>query len=369
MANTKVKISGFELELAKGIGMNYFYQQLEALSKKSDFQVGNYSVRVFTRIVDNLAVGLILTFKGDKRKLATEEDDAGKLKVNRIALEEHQTSTEASLFCFNPVSQRGVFTHYTGAASISVYSTIFNQAHKTAKELFISQRVEEQTNFGTRGSKRKSRNNAFQEMEGSFLFKYIYQENDLTAIMENLKSISEVEVITELNVPQESNFTSLLSASKKTTQTVTFLDKFRPIENIRNLLTNFVNDTLKIKNKKFALKLVGQSIAGEKANYWIGDNTREYGFFEYDDYIEELPEFLWSHYVECKALSVLIDKVKRDECGSFGSIYPVEKWDKCRSASDYLESPKINDPSASKIKSKDDFVETDKVPLQVEMIL
>lgn len=46
MANTKVKISGFELELAKGIGMNYFYQQLEALSKKSDFQVGNYSVRV-----------------------------------------------------------------------------------------------------------------------------------------------------------------------------------------------------------------------------------------------------------------------------------------------------------------------------------
>ncbi|ELB2095497.1 hypothetical protein ACWO0M_004707 [Vibrio parahaemolyticus] len=369
MANTKVKISGFELELAKGIGMNYFYQQLEALTKKSDFQVGNYSVRVFTRIVDNLAVGLILTFKGDKRKLATEEDDAGKLKVNRIELEDHQTSTEASLFCFNPKSQRGVFTHYAGAASISIYSTIFNQAHKAAKELYINQKVQERTNFGTRGSKRQSRNNAFQEMEGSFLFKYIYQENDLTEIMKNLKSISEVEVVTELNVPQESNFTSLLSASKRTTQTVTFLDRFRPIENIRNLLTNFVNDTLKINDRKFALKLIGQSIAGEKTNYWIGDNTREYGFFEYDDYIEELPEDLWSNYVECRALSVLMDKVKKDECGSFGKIYPVDKWDKCHSVSDYLEAPKVNDPSASKLKSKDDFVDVDREPIQVEMIL
>ncbi|EGR1758107.1 hypothetical protein D3770_25755, partial [Vibrio parahaemolyticus] len=90
---------------------------------------------------------------------------------------------------------------------------------------------------------------------------------------------------------------------------------------------------------------------------------------EYDDYIEELPEDLWSNYVECRALSVLMDKVKKDECGSFGKIYPVDKWDKCHSVSDYLEAPKVNDPSASKLKSKDDFVDVDREPIQVEMIL
>jgi len=67
MASTKVKVSGFDMEFSSGIQMNDFYQELESISKKQDIRVGIYSTRLYTRLIDGLAVGLILTFKDDKK--------------------------------------------------------------------------------------------------------------------------------------------------------------------------------------------------------------------------------------------------------------------------------------------------------------
>lgn len=368
MAGTKVKVSGFEMQFSEGIEVNDFYQELESISKTQDINVGQYTTRVFTRIVDGLAVGLILTFRDDKKKLATERDDSGQLKVNRVELKEDQTSTEASLFCFNPTTKCGVFTHYSGSASVSVYASIFGQAHKNVKNRLVSQKVDEYSRGGSRGDISKIKSRVQGELGGSFSFKYIYQEKDLDQILDNVKSLSEVEVITELGVPDEPIFRHIGSIAKKTTQTITFLDKFKVIDNLRGHLSNFIHDVLGKKDKKYALRLIGASLSGQRIQYWIGNNIEEYGHFDYDQYVDDLPEKVWDEYYECSALANIISIVLRGS-ETFGEIKSVNKWDKYKSLSDSLPKPDLESVKTDSLKSNEDFKDDKLPPLQIEMYL
>ena len=368
MASTKVKVSGFDMEFSGGIQMNDFYQELESISKKQDIRVGIYSTKLYTRIIDGLAVGLILTFKDDKKKLATEKDGSGKLKVNRVELKEHQTSTEASLFCFNPVTKSGVFTHYAGAASVSVYTSIFNQAHKNVKDRFIDQKVNEYSRGKSSGDLKRIRSRVQNDFPGSFSFKHIYQEKDLDQILENVKTLSEIEVTTELGIPDEPVFRHFGSIAKKTTQTISFLDQFKTVENLKGHLSNFIHEAFSSKDKKYALKLIGASFSGQRAQYWIGENIEEYGFFDYDQYIDDLPEDVWDKYDCCPALVNLVDIINR-KSETFGKIKPVKSWDKYQSVADLAESPDIKNSPSGSLKQMSDFKEESLSPLQIEMCL
>jgi hypothetical protein len=368
MGSTKVKVSGFEMDFSSGIEMNDFFQELESISKKQDIRVGIYSTRIYTRIIDNLAVGLILTFKDDKKKLATQKDGSGKLKVNRVELKEYQTSTEASLFCFNPVTKSGVFTHYAGAASVSVYTSIFNQAHKTVKDRLVDQKVNEYSRGKSSGDLKRIKSRAQGDFPGSFSFKYIYQEKDLDQILENVKTLSEIEVTTELGIPDEPVFRHLGSVAKKTTQTISFLDKFKTIENLKGHLSNFIHDAFSSKDKKYALRLVGASLTGQRAQYWLGDNIEEYGFFNYDQYIDDLPEDIWDKYDSCPALINLIEIIE-GKSETFGKIKTVQSWGKHQSASDLSKSPDIKNFPSGSLKNMSDFKEDNLSPLQIEMCL
>ena len=366
MANTKVKVSGFEIMFSEGVKMNDFFQELESISKNKKINVSTYSTRVYTRIIENLVVGLILTFKDDKKRLATEKDINGKLKVNRIELKEHQASTEASLFCFNPSTQSGLFTHYAGAASISVYTAIFNQANKNIKQRLIDQRIDELSDFGRKGNTKIIRSRAQNEFHGSLTFKYIYQEKDLDQILSKLKNLSEVEVTTSLGVPQEPIFRHLGTMTKKTTQTINFLESFRAIENLKNHLSNFVKDALSQKEKNYALRLIGTSLAGERVQYWLGANIEEYGFFNYDDYVDGLPEDIWDNYANCDALINLINKVK-EQNESFGEIEPVSSWGKYQSATDLQKEPVSPKSKVDSLINEFDHQDDESKPLQIEM--
>lgn len=368
MASTKVKVSGFEMEFSGGIQMNDFYQELESISKKQDIRVGIYSTRLYTRIIDGLAIGLILTFKDDKKKLATETDGSGKLKVNRVELKEHQTSTEASLFCFNPVTKTGIFTHYAGAASVSVYTSIFNQAHKNVKDRFIDQKVNEYSRGRSAGDLKRLKSRAQGDFTGSFSFKYIYQEKDLDQILENVKTLSEIEVTTELGIPDEPVFRHLGSVAKKTTQTISFLDQFKTIENLKGHLSNFIHDAFGAKNKKYALRLIGTSLNGQRVQYWLGENIEEYGFFDYDQYIDDLPEDIWDKYDCCPALISLI-KIINSKSETFGKINSVSTWDKYKSVADLSEVPDIDNAPSGSLKNMADFKEDNLSPLQIELCL
>jgi hypothetical protein len=367
MASTKVKVSGFEMQFSEGIKINDFFQELESISKRPEIKVGIYSTRVYTRIIDGLAVGLILTFKDDKKKLATEKDGSGKLKVNRIELMENQASTEASLFCFNPSTRSGIFTHYAGSASVSIYTSIFNQAHKSVKNRLIDQKINELSGWGSRGDTKRIRSRAQDEYSGSFSFKHIYQEKDLNQVLDNLKNLSEIEVTTELGIPNEPVFRHLGATAKKTTQTVSFLDQFKSIENLKGHLSNFVKEVFSVKDKKYALKLIGTSLSGQRAQYWLGANVEEYGFFDYDNYIDELPEEVWDDYVSCLALKSLITKVTENS-EVFGDISPVTSWEKYSSLMDLSPQPNIPTEGGS-LKSMDDFKDELVDPLQIEMCL
>lgn len=368
MAGTKVKVSGFEMQFSDGIEMNDFYQELELISRNQDINVGAYSTRVYTRVVDGLAVGLILTFKDDRKKLATEQDGSGKLKVNRIELKKNQTSTEASLFCFNPLTKCGVFTHYAGAASVSVYTSIFGQAHRNVKDRLVNQRVDEYSRGRSRGDIKRIKHRVQADFGGSFSFKHIYQEKDLNQILDNLKSLSEVEVITELGIPEEPVFRHLGAITKKTTQTISFLDQFKSIENLKGHLSNFIHDAFSQKNKKYALRLIGSSLSGQRAQYWIGENIEEYGFFEYDDYIDELPDDVWDNYLGCAALANL-SNVLKGKSETFGLLKPAETWDKYESVSDLSPEPDLTSSKSKSLKSIEDFKDDNLPPLQIEMCL
>jgi len=368
MASTKVKVSGFDMEFSGGIQMNDFYQELESISKKQDIRVGVYSTRLYTRIIDGLAIGLILTFKDDKKKLATEKDGSGKLKVNRVELKEHQTSTEASLFCFNPLTKSGIFTHYAGAASVSVYTSIFNQAHKNVKDRLIDQKVNEYSRGKSSGDLKRIRSRAQNDFPGSFSFKHIYQEKDLDQILENVKTLSEIEVTTELGIPDEPVFRHFSSIAKKTTQTISFIDQFKKVDNLKKHLSNFIHEAFSSKDKKYALKLIGASLSGQRAQYWIGENIEEYGFFDYDQYIDDLPEDVWDKYDSCPALINLIEIIN-GKSETFGKVQPAVAWDKYQSVADMSETPDIKNSPSGSLKQMSDFKEEALSPLQIEMSL
>ena len=325
MTVTKVKISGFNLQLSDKITVRDFFSELQVISQEPSIRVKDYTARIYTAIVGDLIVGLVLTFKGEKQKLASEINDDGKLIVNRVALKKNQTSTEASLFCLNPDSLSGVYTHYSGSATASTYGCLFKKAEGNIKKDLIERKVNEITNYGESGDAKKALKTANNHYSGSFDFIRIFQEKDLQQIISSLKSLSEVEVITELGIPKEPMFQSLNSIVKKTTQTVTFIDRFRPIENLKRYLPSFVDDVLSEGEKNHALKLIGKSLAGQKASYILGNNIEEFGSFIYDEYIDGLPFDIWDQYPNCNALATLIELVKKNSI-TFGDITEVTSW-------------------------------------------
>jgi hypothetical protein len=363
MSGTNVKISGFKLNFSNEITINEFFQELVSISKNADSEFTGYTTRVYTRVINNLIVGLVLTFKNEKTKLASVSVPNGKLKVNRVELEKHQTSTEASLFCFNPNSLTGIYTHYTGSASVSIYNNIFKLADTNVKKRLTEERINSLTESKTRGNIVSAKKEAKNTYSGSFSITHIYQTKDLDQILSELESLSELEVTTELGIPDEPLFRSLSSVTKKTTQTINFLDKFRPIELLKTYLSDFVRVIDSKKDKKYALKLMGKAIGGEQANFLLGNNIEEFGSFRYDEYIDNLPIDVWDNYTDCKALSLIIDIVQKDS-ETFGDIKNACTWNKHSDSNTFIEiSQSAHNAPALNINDKEQD------PLQFEMCL
>jgi len=82
------------------------------------------------------------------------------------------------------------------------------------KDRLIDQKVNEYSRGKSYGDLKRIRSRAQNDFPGSFSFKYIYQEKDLDQILENVKTLSEIEVTTEVGIPDEPVFRHFSSIAK-----------------------------------------------------------------------------------------------------------------------------------------------------------
>ena len=91
-------------------------------------------------------------------------------------------------------------------------------------------------------------------------------------------------------------------------------------EKIKEYIRKAVPDNL---SEDDIIKLVGKTISGEEKAYRIGENLREFGEFNFDNFVSKLPQKKWSDYKKCAALKVLL-KLMKDKSIIFG-LPPIEK--------------------------------------------
>ena len=145
----KVKILGFQLELAKNISVGEFYQQLESIEEQEILIHGKTHI-LLTDIVKDYICGVFLTYKTNKKSLATQKDKSGELIVNKATLKPGEHGTEVSVFCVNPVTLKGLFYSYSGAASPTGIQSFFRKQHGVIKRQKIKDYKNQLTDFGTK---------------------------------------------------------------------------------------------------------------------------------------------------------------------------------------------------------------------------
>src|SRR5690606_11454222 len=125
---TKVKIVGFEMELANNVGFFDLYQAARSSSGKELKVHGKLTYSLCDR-VDNYMAGMVLYYKGDKKSITTAMDADGNLRVEKSTLRDGQHSTEASLFCVNPKNLKGVLYQYAGSISTTGFYMLLKRSH------------------------------------------------------------------------------------------------------------------------------------------------------------------------------------------------------------------------------------------------
>ena len=317
----QVKILGFHLQLAKNISMGDFYQQLETIENK-EIKIGQKVHVLLTDIVENLICGVILTFRNNKKSIATEKDENGDLVVNKSTLKAGEFGTEVSVFVLNPASNKGLLYSYSGSASPTSVQHLFRLQHNKIKSGKIREFTKELTDFGKKD--KNSHKKAAKEFYGDLHFNILTTPSDLNELIPRYKEIQKVILRSENALQDSGKYTPLEHLTKKA---------HIQIDLERKTVTNEIVDIIKTIFSPFeawkknrTLRLIGLSHSGDYLDLAVGDNKDDFGKIDYDDYIDKLPLFKWKNYKECDALVDLL-VILNDHPSVFGKtdLSPL-KW-------------------------------------------
>ncbi len=310
----KVKILGFRLSLAKNISVGEFYQQLEAVEEK-EISINGRTHILLTDIVNDYICGVFLTYKTNKKSLATQKDKNGDLIVNKATLKPGEHGTEVSVFCINPSTLKGLFYNYNGAASPTGIQKFFRDQHNAVKRLKIDDYKNQITDFRTKnidGASKKAR----KMFEGDFHLRILVTPSDLEGIIPRYKEIHQVILRAEDALANAGVFSPIEPMTKKAHLQVD-LYKENPTKEVGRLIRKIFSPYASWKKDR-VLRVVGLSHSGDALELAVGDNQDHFGVIDYDDYVELLPLLRWKEYTECEALLKLIA-----QCDGMSEVFGI----------------------------------------------
>ncbi|MDO7083249.1 hypothetical protein WNY51_06550 [Pseudocolwellia sp. AS88] len=324
----KVKIIGFELEIAKNISIGEFFQQLETIEGK---EIPIYSKKhiLFTDVVDNFICGLILTYKTNKKSLATQKDSEGDLIINKSELKAGEHGTEVCVFCLNPSTNKGLLYSYNGSASPTSINELFRKQHEIVRLNKIKDRKNQLTDFGKKHIENVDKK-AREMFWGQFSLKILVTPSDLDNLLPKYQEIHKIVLRADNALDDAGCFTPIEPMTKKAHLQLD-LHKDSPIKEVKRLVKSIFLPFSSWK-KEQTLRLIGLSHSGDTLELAVGDNQDNFGKIGYDDYVDLLPSTKWKNYTSCPALMKII-KETSEQTEIFGVICDTS-W-KLFSAKDY----------------------------------
>ena len=142
-----VNILGFKLEFSNNISIGEFYQALESIENQ-ELKIAPKTYISYLDIKSGYIIGLILSYKTNKKSLATKRDNEGDLIVTISEMAPGEYMTEANVFCINPYTLKGLVYSYIGSTSANAFKSIFRKCHSNVVRYKKKDYKNELTNFG-----------------------------------------------------------------------------------------------------------------------------------------------------------------------------------------------------------------------------
>lgn len=325
---TKVKIVGFEMKLANNVTLIDLFQAASS-SSGQELKINGRLTYSLCHRLDHYMAGVVLRYKGDRKSIETLMDDDGNLRVEKATLKEGHRSTEASLYCINPTTLKGVFYQYAGSISTTGFYKLLKASHDRIVKQKIKDKVNELTNFElnkvSKHSREKAKKEARAMYSGKFELTLVLKELDINAVIDKLHRLDKIQIKASSALDKAPLFQPLEPWSESAEVTVRLSapnDRTKLVQSIKEFVSSI---TVPITSKGKAIKLIGKSATGQDEWYWLGENLQHYGTINYDDYVEQLPYPLWVDYPSCSAMNEL-KTVLRNHQPVFGYLPQPKHW-------------------------------------------
>lgn len=303
---TKVQVSAFELQFAKGVNFSDFIDELKNFVG-TPRKIGNLTHHLLTDTLDGFLVGLVISYKGDKKFLTTKEG-LGDLEVSTIKLDQNQHSTVVSIFAINGSTRRGMYYQYHGGVSTGAFAKLLGGVHDSARKAKVKMKRSELTNAGTKQVE-KATKKAEEHYEGRFVFISLMHNKDIDTLLEGYSELSRVEIRCSYALDDAPMFKPFADKGKGLTVGCTFEDKRNVAEIARSIRQVYDNITKKEEVK--ALRLYGKGIEGQALSEQLGQSMQYFDELSLDRYLELLPQDYWKNFKSSDAMVNLIKTMKK----------------------------------------------------------
>lgn len=305
--STQVATVGFELSFSENIGIGEFYQNLES-NELGAISIDGKSHHLLTNVCDDgFIVGLVLTYKGDKKILATIEEK-NLLKIEKIELKDNQNSTAVSMFCINPESKRGFYYSYYNGVTNTTFCKLFKKVHDEIRESKIKDKIEEISDFQKKKVK-DVRVKAAGFFKGGFAFTLLQNHVDIKNLLQSFMQINRFTMACKLGLDNEPLFKPVSGHLKKATFSISVSGEKNGTA-IGNAINQMRNRIVQQNGAIESLKIFGRSLTGAALEETLGDSLQHYGIQTFDRYVELLPTESWDKYLESSALKNLVGTAK-----------------------------------------------------------
>lgn len=343
MSATKVNIVGFTVSMSSKISLGEYFQYLER-SSGSEIQISGQKHFLLTDIHDDYITGLTLSFKSDKKSVATRlVKDNRKSQIDRIKLREDQKGTEVSFFCINPATMSGLLFSYFGGPTIRSIQKILESPYKKLQRELISEKCKELSKLSNHPDiKRISKDKAINFYSGNFKIDMIFKKLDIKTLVKNFSEIRNIEITASNALDNAPIFSPIVPFSSKSKISIN-TDKTTGIQVLRESVINLYKK-FKHPDEVEALKIYGKSLTDETLSFQLGENIKHFKQMTYDDYMELLPDQFWEDYKKSEAISLLLKIIKLEHI-YFGGKIKHETW-KLPSREDLIREEEMkNEPA------------------------
>jgi len=316
----KVTVKGFSLNFTKEVSTADFLQEIERFEGQEITILGK-KLFLYTNIVNNFIVGIILRYKDNKKSIITEE--VGKeleFKIDKLKAGQH--GTEVSLFAINPDTLHGVFYSYSGCTGANDYKKLFHKAFSSSLKQKHKDKRNELTNFGKKNIKNLN-SKVSKLLPTTFEFSLLTSKSDLSSILSKLNQIDKVTLKATNALIDSGKYTPLTHISRNCRIEVD-IDKNSHIDTVKKHIRNVFSAFSKQKEET-ALRIRGKTHMGSEIDQVIGDNLNDFGYLDFDDYVNTLPSQKWKEYTSCLGLSAIL-KILIDKVSIFGPCPLDDQW-------------------------------------------